>query len=169
MSVVRVLALLALLLCSGCIAQVPYSPNTTLLESLERGQVEQELYDLLTSRTQSPQIFQVELNSAGFTYRYAGGVYVGWGATYQGEGVVRILYDEVARIDLYENNKAFLYNAAGARLGHEFLFTALDDCRRFADYLASFRYAGQRREAAERRAGPPAGQDPAPRAEGAPR
>lgn len=144
--------LLGVLLMSGCIAQVPYTPNGALLDELGPEQAEVEFRDLLTTRTQSPQVYEVELNPGGFVYRYAGGVYVGWAPV--ADGSVRVLFSTVNRVDIYENRKLFMVDAGGQRLGHEMVFASLEDCFRFADLLVSYRTGPTRRRdrgAAEQR------------------
>lgn len=162
MNLLRPLALLGLLLgialTSGCIAQVPYSPKAGLLDELGSEQAEVEFRDLLTTRTQSPEIYEVEVNRGGFVYRYAGGIYVGWAPV--ADGSVRVLFSTVNTVDIYENRKVFMVDAGGQRIGHEMVFASLEDCFRFADFLVSYRTGPSRRRdqgAAEQR------QDEAPR------
>ena len=54
-----------------------------------------------------------------------------------------ILYVSLARIDIYENYKAFLYNERGRELG-VFLFPSAEDARTFADLLLSLKAQAER-------------------------
>ncbi|MGE0708533.1 MAG: hypothetical protein AB7N76_23120 [Planctomycetota bacterium] len=134
-------ALLALccLVAPGCIAKVPYAPNGGLVEELGEEQAVLEFRDLLTARLQSPAIVAVEVTDKAFIYRYVGAHTFYWGALAVGDATLRILFDTIARVDLYENHKAFMIDGGEQRVGHELLFHTMDDARRFADFIASFK------------------------------
>lgn len=147
---VYAIALLASFLFSGCIAQVPHSPNPNLLGELGFQEAAAEFEELMNG-LRKPQAFDTHVDVASFEYHYAGAYSLYWGAVPIGDGVAQILWDEIKRVDIFENGKAFLFGAGNRRVGHEgYLFHSVAEATRFSDLIASFR------------AGPPAESGGAP-------
>ena len=146
---IYVLALLSSLLFSGCIAPVPHQPNPNLIGELGFEQAAAEFEELMNG-LRSPQAFDTHVNTRSFAYHYAGGVSLYWGAVPIADGAARILWEEIQRVEVYENAKAFLIGSGNRRIGHEYLFHTVGEATRFSDLVASFK-AGPPPEAAPRR------------------
>ncbi|MBL4850591.1 MAG: hypothetical protein JKY65_34165 [Planctomycetes bacterium] len=123
---------------SGCIPKVSFTPNAGLIEELGYRQAVANLEATLTG-VRSPSVLDVEVDSEGFVYRYAGAISLYWGAIPIADGSLRVLFSDIARMDLYSNAKVFLINAHGQRIGHEYLFESVDDGRYFCDLIESFK------------------------------
>ena len=160
----RAFALIVLcLLGSGCIAKIPYTPKGGLIEELGEERAIEDFTDLMTGSVRAPGVIEVEVTDKAFIYRYTGANPWAWGAAW-GEATVRVLFDTVARIDIYENNKAFTYDAGEQPLCHEFVFRTLADAKLYADFLTSFKTRPPRQKSPKK----PAKQEaPAPQAEDA--
>lgn len=135
---VYALAFLTSLLCGGCIAQVPHRPNPNLVAELGFEEAALE-FEGLVNGLRSPQAFETRVDDQGFSYGYAGGVSLYWGAVPIADGGALILWREIRRVDVYENAKAFLIGARNRRIGHEYLFHTVTEATRFADLVASFK------------------------------
>lgn len=152
----RAFALILLcLLGSGCIAKIPYTPNGGLIEELGEERAIEDFTDLMTGAVRQPGVIEVEVTDKAFIYRYTGANPWAWGAAW-GEATVRVLFDTVARIDIYENNKAFTYDSGEQPLCHEFVFRSLADAKLYADFLTSFKTRPPREKSPKQPAPKPA-------------
>jgi hypothetical protein len=170
---VYLLALLAGLLCGGCIAPVQHRPNAGLLGELGFEEAATE-FAILVNGLRSPQVHDTRVDERGFSYAYAGGVSLYWGAVPIADGLAHVGWRQIRRVDVYENAKAFLIGPGNRRIGHEYLFHTVSEATRFADLIASFQ-AGpppqppRRRELSEAERSPWAEEERQRRRSGAPR
>jgi len=123
---------LALCALTGCVAPLPHSPNTGLVSELGRDAAESRLRDLLV-RARAPRITNAEVQDDAVVYE-ATGLSPWW---YTQQGKAAILFSALARIDLYENSRTFLYDAAGRELS-VILHNNVEDGREFIDLMMSF-------------------------------
>ncbi len=131
------------LLGGGCIAKVAYQPNERLVQQLGLQRAEAR-FDEVVVRALDPPVDSVEVSDDGFTCV----VQVGWPVpVFLKEKTYH--FANIARVDLYENNKAFLIDYAGRELGI-FLFGNPLDAQAFADLVMAFKAHGAHGEAAER-------------------
>lgn len=126
-------ASLALCALSGCVAPLPHSPNTGLVGELGRDAAESRLRDLMV-RARAPRITNAEVQDDAVVYE-ATGLSPWWYTPHQGKAAV--LFSALARIDLYENARTFLYDAAGRELS-VILHNNVEDGREFIDLMMSF-------------------------------
>jgi len=168
---VYLLAFLSSLLVGGCIAQVPHRPNPNLIGELGFEAAAAEFEELMNG-LRAPQAFDTHVNTRSFAYHYAGGVSLYWGAVPIADGAARILWQEIQRVDVYENAKAFLVGSGNRRIGHEYQFHTLGEATRFSDLVASFKAGppegGPQRELSEEERSPWA-EEESSRRSGAPR
>lgn len=163
----RAFALILLcLLGSGCIAKIPYTPNGGLIEELGEERAVEDFTDLMTGSVRAPGVVEVEVTDKAFIYRYTGANPWAWGAAW-GEATVRVLFDTVARVDIYENNKTFTYDSGEQPLCHEFVFRTLADAKLYADFLASFKTRPPRKKSPKKPAKSEPQAEDAPADEGA--
>lgn len=126
----------ALIALSGCIAQLPHSPNLDLVRELGREEAETRLRDLMV-RARAPQITDAEVQKDAVVYS-ATGLSPWWYTPYQGKAA--ILFSALARIDLYENARTFVYDASGTELS-VILHQNVEDAREWIDLVFSFQAA----------------------------
>ena len=121
---------------TGCVKQIAYSPNEGLVEknNVEAGgsRLEETL-----SRAIAPQIASAEVTAE--TLRYE------WTQTYLGpfyqpvttQHSAQIFFKNIARIELYENHKVFVWENNNRH--YEIQFPGPEDAKEFADRVMSFR------------------------------
>lgn len=120
-------------LSSGCIARIAYEPNTGLVDQLGYEAAARELGDVLV-RSRNPVVTDVEVAPDAFSFVTAGVVWGWWGVI----GNRRVIpFADVGRIDIYENDRAFMIDVRGRERG-SFDFNARADSLRFADLVLSF-------------------------------
>ena len=140
MSRLRLPSILALVtLLSGCAAQLAYTPNDTVLESMNREQREQLFVETL-SRAAKPRIVQVWIDDASYGYDSSVAVRDGFGIPvgyYPGRR--RITYfANIRELRLYDNNAVFVVDTSGQTVD-KLVFGYRDDAQRMIDLLASYR------------------------------
>ncbi|MCA8920751.1 MAG: hypothetical protein KDD82_03015 [Planctomycetes bacterium] len=118
---------------SGCVAQLQHQPNTGLVRELGKDKAEERLRDIMI-RARGPQITDAEVQDDAVVYS-ATGISPWWYTPFQGKAA--ILFSALARIDLYENARTFLYDAGGAELS-AITHQNVEDAREFIDLLLSF-------------------------------
>lgn len=134
MAVLRLLPLLLVALCAGCMSPLAYTPNSGMVDQLGEEGAEAEFAKIL-KRSQTPEVREVTVEHDNFAYKWRG--QAGPAGTYAHDGERAVYFANVNRIELFENFKAFLWND-GILLA-DFRFNSLGDAQRFADLVSSFK------------------------------
>lgn len=134
----------ALLGSASCVALVPHEANTNLVQDSGVEAVTQRMTTLLKS-AQAPVFSNVEVDQEMMRLQLANYGAWGWGWGYGGNPMqgVSIPYRAITKVDLYENNKVFLYMANGGST-IEILFPDMGYATEFVDHVASMqRFAAE--------------------------
>jgi hypothetical protein len=81
-------------------------PNTGLVADMGVEGVQKEL-KIISTRASAPRIVDVEFNDVGFVYSHDAHHPMAWGLA-PVQGKTSVVYDNLARLDLYENNRVFI-------------------------------------------------------------
>lgn len=132
----RALLLIALLLpVSGCVSLVQRQPNTGLVDELGAGEARKQL-KITSSRARDPQIVNVEFDDVGFIYTYN---HLAPMTLIPIQAKMSVLYDNLERLDLYENARVFLIGTGGHEMS-AITFGSLGDAERWVDLVLSLKH-----------------------------
>jgi hypothetical protein len=122
---------------AGCVKVVPRQPNTKAVEELGADAAKQRLQEVM-ARAVDPRIAIVTVADDSVRYRWDQPIQ-GWYGVPAGsvQNETQILYRNIDRMEVYENNKVFVYGPAG-RID-QILFGNQADAFQFHDLLESFR------------------------------
>jgi hypothetical protein len=124
-------------LATGCVAVVPYTPNTDLVTSSNREQVQSDMRELVL-RAKEPQITGLEFNDQTITIKsQAQHIGMFWQAV-TSQLVNDIHLPSLQRAEVYENHYVYLYGP-GDRLLIKVLFTDAADAQKFCDMMFSLK------------------------------
>lgn len=121
---------------AGCVSVVPYQPKSNLVAESGVESAQAQLADLLR-RAAAPRFSSVEVDDRRAKLTM---IHTHIGPFYQAIHTpipVDILYAMVSRMELYENNYVFSYDASGRLLMPKILFASRDDARLFMDLITS--------------------------------
>ncbi|MGE0708532.1 MAG: hypothetical protein AB7N76_23125 [Planctomycetota bacterium] len=136
----RLILLLPLLLLAGCVSRLDHQPKDGLVTELGAGRAVEEFTDLLRDRVRDPKIQRVEVDAKSFTYTVASGGGAPGSGVFGGQtGPQRIPWNLVQRVEVYDTRKAIMFDEGNHAIGHHLEFVTVDDCFRFADFMASFK------------------------------
>jgi hypothetical protein len=121
----------------GCVKVVPRQPNTKAVEELGADTAKQRLQEVMT-RSVDPRIVGVTVADDSVRYRWDQPIQ-GWYGVPAGsvQNETQIFFRNIDRMEVYENNKVFVYGPAG-RID-QILFGNQADAFQFHDLLESFR------------------------------
>ena len=121
----------------GCVKVVPRQPNTKAVEELGADTAKQRLQEVMT-RAVDPRIAVVTVADDSLRYRWDQPIQ-GWYGVPAGsvQNETQIFFRNIDRMEVYENNKVFVYGPAG-RID-QILFGNQQDAFQFHDLLESFR------------------------------
>jgi hypothetical protein len=122
---------------AGCVKVVPRQPNTKAVEELGVDAAKQRLQEVLT-RAVDPRIAVVAVADDSLRYKWDQPIQ-GWYGVPAGsvQNETQIFFRNIARMEVYENNKVFVYGPGG-RID-QILFPSQADAFQFHDLLESFR------------------------------
>lgn len=123
----------------GCVAVVPHQPDTTLVAKGGIEDVKKRITEVL-NRAVQPHVTSVEVTPDSLKYSWSQAIMGPFFAVQTLPGMVQILYSNIARVEVYDNNKVFVWAPGDARR-EELLFANLDDAKLFADLLLSLKAA----------------------------
>lgn len=125
----RSLAMLLLLALAGCPTPMVYQPNRRMLERHDREEAARRLVRIMQS-SRVPLVSEAAVGPERITY------------VWQRHHPRELRWAEIERVDIYPNNKVFVYSTDGRELAW-FLLPRRLDCTRFADLLISLRDAAR--------------------------
>lgn len=118
---------------SGCVGLVPHQANTGLVDELGADEARKK-FRVVSARARDPQIVEVEFNDVGFVYVYNSLAPM---TLIPMQGKMSVLYDNLERLDLYENNRVFLIGSGGHEMA-SITFGSLGDAEEWVDLTLSF-------------------------------
>lgn len=110
----------------GCVATLPFTPNSTLVDTLGPIEASRQLSELLP-RALYPLIGKVDVGPDYFDYQLR-----------NAPGGDRVYFTQVDGYDVFENAYVYLYTRGHVFLA-KFLFASLPDAYLFTDLVFSFR------------------------------
>jgi len=121
---------------AGCVKVVPRQPNTKAVEELGVDAAKQRLQEVLT-RAVEPRIAVVAVADDSLRYKWDQPIQ-GWYGVPAGsvQNETQIFFRNIERMEVYENNKVFVYGPGG-RID-QILFSSQADAFQFHDLLESF-------------------------------
>lgn len=132
------LAGLVLTFASGCIPTVAYTRDDEAVARLGVEAAQKELSDILYSAA-APQVTAVEFTDDMVKISYNQPVFGPYGVVVSATPLsYPLTYHRIQRIEVYENNKIFIYGPSGT-VEREILFNTLEDARRCAQLLLAFK------------------------------
>lgn len=121
----------------GCVALVPYSANTERFKDQKPEDIKKTFAELVT-RSLEPRYTSAEINEdflkCDSQHTYLGPFYT----TQVVPGVSQVYFNNVSKIEIYENNKVWIYDTAG-RVAFPTTFASRDDCLLLVDIIETFR------------------------------
>jgi hypothetical protein len=122
---------------SGCVALVDYRPDEAVVTQLGVDQARLRFAETL-GRAVEPRVTDSQVTDDFYRYGWLQTVVGAWGVPMGAVPQGRQLYFvNIDKIEVYVNNKVFVYEAG--ILKDQVLFGNLDDAKRYADLVASFR------------------------------
>lgn len=131
------LVILTLGFFSGCVALVPHSPNTRLVEELGADAAESKFAEILNRSTQ-PRYQGTEVSEDSFKTSQTGVVMGAWYQTHHVTNQIQIYFNNISRVEVYENNAVFVRGVGDVVLLRA-AFTNLEDATMLADLIESFK------------------------------
>src|SRR5262245_22395520 len=104
----------ALLAC-GCIKQIAYSPNESLVQSLGVDKARQDL-EIVLARSVEPKVTSSEVTDDYLDYRWTQTALGPFYQTISSTVEARIYFENLSRIEVYENHNVFLWAPGDSRV-----------------------------------------------------
>ena len=122
---------------AGCVKVVPRQPNTKAVEELGADAAKRRLEEVMT-RAIEPRIAVVAVADDSLRYKWDQPIQ-GWYGVPAGsvQNETQIFFRNIDKLEVYENNKVFVYGPGG-RID-QILFPSQADAFQFHDLLESFR------------------------------
>jgi hypothetical protein len=122
----------------GCVALLDYRPDEGLVSSLGPEEAKRKFSETL-SLAFDPHVTGSEITDDYYRYQWQQNIYGAYGIPMGSvPGANQVFFNNVEKVEVYQNNKVFVYERGG-RLKDQILFSTVDDAKRFADLVMSFR------------------------------